>query len=263
MKLNITHATRYAYKQPVSYGLQQVRLTPTGSAAQNILSWSLDIEGGRKETRFTDQHDNQVDLISLESDEIVLTVTGEVETAQTAGVYGPHSGATPLWYFLWQTELTKPGNQIETLLGGLEDAGDDVARLHALSQRICEVVKYDVGAGDVSATAEDVLAAGHGVCQDHAHVFLAAARKLGFPSRYVSGYLMMNDRIDQDASHAWVESHVDGLGWVGLDISNGISPDERYVRLATGLDYRQAAPISGLVYGGGRESMIVSIQVQQ
>ena len=74
---------------------------------------------------------------------------------------------------------------------------------------------------------------------------------------------MMNDRVDQDASHAWAEAHVEGLGWVGFDVSNGISPDERYVRIATGLDYRDAAPVSGMRMGTANESMIVSVQVQQ
>jgi transglutaminase-like putative cysteine protease len=86
---------------------------------------------------------------------------------------------------------------------------------------------------------------------------------MGFPARYVSGYLMMNDRVEQDASHAWAEAHVPGLGWVGFDVSNGISPDDRYVRLATGLDYRNAAPVSGMRIGASTESMDVSLQVQQ
>jgi hypothetical protein len=83
------------------------------------------------------------------------------------------------------------------------------------------------------------------------HIFVAAARSMGYPARYVSGYLMMNDRVHQDASHAWAEAHVDGVGWVGFDVSNGISPDARYVRVATGLDYREAAPVSGLRFGRG------------
>jgi len=105
-----------------------------------------------------------------------------------------------------------------------------------------------------------------GVCQDHAQIMITAARELGHPARYVSGYLMMTDRIDQDATHAWAEVHMDDIGWVGFDVSNGYSPDERYVRVATGLDYRDAAPISGLRIdnsAGGNETMQVSIQVQQ
>ncbi len=74
---------------------------------------------------------------------------------------------------------------------------------------------------------------------------------------------MMEDRIHQDASHAWAEAHIEGLGWVGFDVSNGISPDTRYVRVASGVDYREAAPIIGLRYGAGDERLSVDIQVQQ
>ena len=86
---------------------------------------------------------------------------------------------------------------------------------------------------------------------------------MGIPARYVSGYLMMNDRVEQDASHAWAEVHLEDIGWIGFDVSNGISPDERYVRVATGLDYREAAPVSGMRFGDAGESLIVSLQVQQ
>jgi transglutaminase-like putative cysteine protease len=86
---------------------------------------------------------------------------------------------------------------------------------------------------------------------------------MGIPARYVSGYLMMDDRIDQDATHAWAEAYVDGIGWIGFDVSNGICPDERYVRVATGLDYTEAAPVSGMRLGDSQERMVVSLQVQQ
>lgn len=86
---------------------------------------------------------------------------------------------------------------------------------------------------------------------------------MGIPARYVSGYLMMDDRIEQDAGHAWAEAHVEGLGWVGFDISNGISPDARYVRVATGRDYSDAAPITGIRYGARDEAMHVKLAVEQ
>ena len=92
---------------------------------------------------------------------------------------------------------------------------------------------------------------------------VALIRALGIPARYVSGYLMMNDRIDQEASHAWAEAHVEGLGWVGFDISNGISPDERYVRVATGRDYRDAAPVTGMSFGTTSTVLEVDVAVEQ
>jgi transglutaminase-like putative cysteine protease len=102
-----------------------------------------------------------------------------------------------------------------------------------------------------------------GVCQDHAHIFITAMRLLGYPSRYVSGYLMMNDREEQDATHAWAEAHLDGIGWVGFDVSNGYSPDDRYIRVATGLDYKDASPMTGMRFGNNTEHLAVQLQVQQ
>jgi transglutaminase-like putative cysteine protease len=107
------------------------------------------------------------------------------------------------------------------------------------------------------------MAAGLGVCQDHAQIFIAAARAMEVPARYVSGYLLMDDRIAQEATHAWAEAWVPGLGWVGFDVSNGISPDPRYVRVATGRDYRDAAPITGISFGPVTEHLIVDLAVEQ
>ena len=160
-------------------------------------------------------------------------------------------------------QLTRMGPQLEALVQNAPSDGTALEILHALSAHILDAVPYSTDQVDSQLTAEDVLSAGHGVCQDHAHIFITAARALGFPARYVSGYLMMNDRIEQDATHAWAEAHVSGLGWVGFDVSNGMSPDARYIRVATGLDYRGAAPISGMRFGKAGEAMAVALQVQQ
>lgn len=266
MKLNISHTTTYAYDEPVEYALQQVRLTPKNRKNQTVHDWKIDITGGRKELEFEDQHYNKVLLISLVPgcEKVEITAHGTVSTSQDAGIIGRHGGHAPLWYFQRSTELTRPGPLLRKLLRDLgSDFTDEISKLHALSAAVLETVKYQLGHTNTESLSEDVLQAGHGVCQDHAHVFLAAVRLLGYPARYVSGYLMLDDRIEQDATHAWAEVYVEGLGWVGFDISNGISPDARYVPVATGLDYRDTAPISGMRFGDSRESMIVSLQVQQ
>jgi transglutaminase-like putative cysteine protease len=266
MHLNISHVTKYNYSEPVHYALQQVRLTPKSTGGQTIKSWDIQVDGGKKELEFNDQHNNQVLLFSVEpeSTEVTLRIEGEVETTNSDGVIGKHGGYAPLWFFNRSTALTKAGKNIRGLVksldGGIES---DVARLHRLSEMIADNVTYETGKTHSETTAEQSLESGHGVCQDHSHIFIAASRLMGFPSRYVSGYLMMNDRVDQDATHAWAETHIIGIGWVGFDISNGISPDQRYIRVATGLDYQDAAPVSGLRVGSSNESMSVSLQVQQ
>lgn len=265
MRLTINHTTRYRFDGPVSHALHQARLRPKSTPGQDVVEWTLDIEGGRTECSFVDQHGSLVDLISAETggSELVVTCRGQVETSDTSGMSGRRLSGPPLWYYLRQTALTEVDIGIRLLLEGLDSESDSVAQLHALSSAISEKVEYLTGQTDAQTTAEEALQSGAGVCQDHAHVFVAAARTLGFPARYVSGYLMMNDRIDQDATHAWAETYIDGIGWTGFDVSNRISPDSRYVRLATGLDYSEAAPIRGIVVGPNTESMLVSVQVQQ
>ena len=266
MKLNITHKTTYHYDTPVHFALQQLRLTPKTRPGQKVLDWQVHITGGTKQLEFEDHHHNQVQLVSVEpgSETVEIVASGLVETNDQAGVLGRHGGFAPLWYFKRQTELTRPGKGVDKLLKSTSKKfTGDTASLHKLSAKIRKQVSYEPGYTDSATTAEEAVIRGRGVCQDHSHIFLSAVRKLGLPARYVSGYLMMNDQVEQDATHAWTEVHVDGLGWVGFDISNGISPDEKYVPVATGLDYLETAPISGVRFGDGVEMLDVSVQVQQ
>ena len=264
MRLNITHTTRYAFDDPVIYGLQQLRKTPKNSHQQTVISWKTGVEGGKKELSFEDHNNNTVELISFEKEttELVVQCAGEVEIADTSGVVGPHRGPAPLWLFRRATPRTRAGAGCRALIREVTGEGE-LDRLHALSQVIHDKVAYEKGVSHAGWTAEEALAEGRGVCQDHAHIFVACAREMGLPARYVSGYLMIEDRTAQDATHAWAEAHVDGLGWVGFDVSNRISPDARYVRVATGLDYAEAAPVTGTRVGGAGEALSVEIEVAQ
>ncbi len=265
MQLTINHITRYTYENAVDYALQKVRLRPMDNPMQTVDSWQVSITGGKQEADYRDHYGNHVDLISTEPGvtELTIAAQGTVTTHDVAGILGHKYGRAPLWHFAQPTPLTQASEKIKTLAEDATAGLDPLAGLHALSAGIIKAVPYQIGNTDASTTAEDALTIGSGVCQDHANIMIAAARAKGLPARYVSGYLMMNDRVDQDASHAWAEVHIDDLGWVGFDVSNGISPDERYVRLAIGRDAADAAPISGLRMGAGDESLIVSLQVQQ
>jgi transglutaminase-like putative cysteine protease len=265
MRLSISHRTTYSYDGPVDFGLQQLRLTPKSSGAQRVLSWTTTVTGGRRELTFEDHHANTVELVSVEpgAREIEILSQGELEIEDRAGVHGAHAGHMPLWLFERQTPLTRPGAGCRRLVAGLTPKMGPLERLHALSRAIREAVDYRTGSSGVRSTAEDAIAAGSGVCQDHAHVFVGCARAMGVPARYVSGYLMMDDRVAQEATHAWAEAHLPDLGWVGFDVSNAISPDARYVRVATGLDYAEAAPVNGFRYGTANEDLCVALDVRQ
>jgi len=266
MYLKITHLTKYQFDEPAQHSLQQVRLKPKTRNSQNVLNWRLSIQGGDVELNFRDQHNNEVALINTHSGvyESAILSECEVETSETSGIVGQHLGPAPIWLYKRETMLTKPGPAIKRLVESMDRSpGDDIDRLHELSLLISDKVTYEKGLTHSQTSAEEAVTNGHGVCQDHAHIFISAARLMGYPARYVSGYLMIENTKDQEASHAWAEAHIEGLGWVGFDPSNKISPDEHYVCIATGLDYKEAAPINGLRRGEGGETLAVELQVQQ
>ncbi|WP_377296442.1 transglutaminase domain-containing protein [Rhizobium sp. SGZ-381] len=263
MRLKISHTTEYLYDEPVAYALQRLRLKPLDGSTQKVINWAISVDGAKVEAGYADQFGNHVELVSIEGGErtIRITAAGEVDTIDKAGVVGPHTGFVPLWLYLRDTPRTKPGKLLRELARSLK--GDsELAQMHTLMETIHETVAYLPGATDAETTAEEALEAKSGVCQDHAHIFVAAARLAKLPARYVSGYLMMEGQVEQVATHAWAEAHIPGLGWVGFDAANKICPDDRYVRLATGLCYHDCAPVSGMRVGTHGESLTVSLTVQ-
>lgn len=263
MRLKITHRTEYSYDQPDAYALQRLRLIPTNSDSQRVLDWSLEVSGATEEAGYFDAFGNATRLFSVVAGETVLTATasGLIETVDRSGVSGPHRGYTPLWLFRQETPLTTAGDAIKSLAADVAP-GEPLQRMHALLQLIVERVAYEKGSTTVATTAEEAAQSGSGVCQDQAQIFASAARLLDVPARYVSGYLMAEGEQDA-ASHAWAEVHIDGLGWVAFDPANGISPDDRYVRLAIGRDYRDACPVSGFRLGESDERLEVHVTVEQ
>lgn len=266
MILSISHTTRYDFAEPVVHGLQRLRLKPKDTHGQTVRSWDMRLDGAVAEVAYEDHHHNSTTLVSIEPGvrEMSVTCEGVVDTSDKSGVIGLHSGHMPLWAFVRPTPLTRAGLKVRALVAGVDaDRNDPLSFLHALSATVREAVEYRPGVTDADTSAEQALTAGAGVCQDHAHIFISAGRLLEIPMRYVGGYLMMNDRVEQDAGHGWAEAHIGGLGWVGFDISNGISPDERYVRVTTGCDYREAAPVTGLAFGAGEMALQVRLSVEE
>ena len=159
--------------------------------------------------------------------------------------------------------MTAPDDAIRAL--ALAAVGDDpISRLHGLMHAVRAAVHYEIGATTSATTAAEALRIGRGVCQDHAHVFIAAARTLGYPARYVSGYFIAGaDDAAAEAAHAWAEAHVGSLGWIGFDPANGFCPTDRYVRLSAGLDAAGAAPVRGSRSGGSNEALDVAVEVLQ
>lgn len=265
MRLAIHHRTRYTFDEPVVHALQRLHLTPKSTSGQRILDWTMRYEGAYQQLQFDDHNMNTTTLIAIEPGvkEVIIECEGTVETADNLGIIGRHAGHLPCWHFSGHTHLTRPGPRMKALAEKFHRETDTLPMLHALSSAVLESVSYEKDQTNATTRAEEALHAGKGVCQDHAHIFIGCARQLGIPARYVSGYLMMDDREVQEAGHAWAEAHVDGLGWVGFDVSNQISPDERYIRVASGQDYGEAAPVKGISIGGSNAELHVDLSVRR
>ena len=265
MRLTIDHETHYRFDVPARHSIQYLRLTPRTDPCQATLSWKVTTSGKLK--RWFDGFGNQahVSVQDGEHDDVPVLVRGEVETYDTTGVLPPDDGLPPLM-FLRETPHTQVDDGIRAFakpyVERMHDEGG-VAALHGLMWGLHEQVTYLPGATRVESTAAEALAQGQGVCQDHAHLFIAGCRVMGVPARYVSGYMLATRDGDRGtlASHAWAEAYVDDLGWVSFDPTNARSATDGYVRLAVAMDYAGASPVRGVRKGGGIEEMSVNVQV--
>lgn len=274
MRLKIEHRTRYVFSEPVRFVVQSLKLTPSRHEGQDPVSWSVTAEGCQITAGFTDGYGDEILTLTCPEPrtEVDVLVSGEVITKDTAGVLRGHAEQIKPRAFLRTTDLTEPDSNIRDLAmsvaasQGADETGQpgtlDLA--HALVAGVADAIAYTPGTTHAQTRAAEALESGHGVCQDHAHVMISAARVLGLPARYVSGYLFTDANGEtHEAAHGWAEIALDGLGWVGFDVSNRCCPTDGYVRLGSGLDARDAAPIKGVHSGLADEDMDVTLSVQE
>lgn len=270
MLLTVRHLTRYTY-EPEAQGIAlRLKLFPAASAAQEPLDWTLTVAGKAVEPLLTDGAGDRIGLWHAASAmaEVEIVAGGSVRTTDTAGVLRGVREAMPPAVYLRETDLTAPSPAIRHIADQVE--GDDaLARLHALSEAISEAVAYKSGATAAGTTAAEAIVLAEGVCQDQAHVFIAAARAMDIPARYVTGYVLDPDRgetedaaaDDAEQTHAWAEAHVPSLGWVGFDITHQLCPTDAHVRLASGFDAADAAPVRGTVAGEIDQTLVSTVRV--
>lgn len=266
MKLRIVHQTVYRYDRPVRNLVQSLRLTPSVFEGQRAHDWQIDVSGGIRGPGFRDGAGDWIEgwTVRGPTEEVTVTVTGRVETRDTAGVLRGHRELIHPLAYGRDTAATRPDAALRDLAGSVTDATDSLDLAHKLSAAVSEAIAYVPGQTEFHTTAAEALAQGEGVCQDHAHALISVARLRDLPARYVSGYLHADANGEaHEAAHAWAEIHVDRLGWVGFDPANRCCPDERYVRLGSGLDASDAAPIRGIAAGQGAETLDVAVNVEE
>ncbi|WP_396330817.1 transglutaminase domain-containing protein [Burkholderia anthina] len=320
MRLAIRHISRYQFDDQATHALQRLRLRPQSGPGQTVRAWQVTIDGVEPTLSYADGLGNRIDLVRHErgpKHEIVVVAAGVVETQDRAGIVGNPEGYAPPWIFERETALTKAGELVRELAQALPIEPRSLDALHWLMTEVHGRIAYAPNlAADAPVDAETALQNGEGTSRDHAHAFIAAARALKVPARYISGYVLADSAMQriadakqsaggddaeealalqsgdgmqqalgashaaqslgaphaalaaqqqgvalmqQPAGHAWAEAYVEGLGWVGFDPFMNRCPDERYVRIAVGLDYRDAQPVTGL----GARAVGVEISVVQ
>ena len=268
MRIRISHLTTYHYATPAISVIQTLRLTPRNHEGQYVADWRIDIAADCRIDQHEDAFGNITHAFTADGPFTALTVLveGEVETRDTQGMVVGAVERFPSSLFLRETALTRPDDAIADFAAAAQRAaGEDPLKLmHLMLERLNGTMVYDADPTHPATTAAEAFALKRGVCQDLTHIFIAAARSLGTPARYVGGYFHRNDGvIEQEAGHAWAEAYVPDLGWVAFDAANGICATEAHVRVAVGLDYLGAAPVRGTRYGGAGETLEVKVLVDQ
>jgi transglutaminase-like putative cysteine protease len=270
MRLSIVHETKYRYTDPAFYSIQYLRLSPPTTPTQKVLNWKLELPVPAKP--FQDGFGNTAHVLVIDRphQEIRIRARGEVVVDDEPAVL-PDTGVQRPDIFMRPTELTAQDENLARFAETFrrQTNNNRAAAMESLMTAVREKVDYKPGVTNVHTSAAKAFQTGAGVCQDHAHVFVACCRQLEIPARYVSGYLAPRRVTDQAgarqemASHAWAEAWIQGVGWQGFDVANNVRAHGRHVRLAVGLDYLDACPVRGFRRGGSGESMGVEVWVNE
>ncbi len=263
MRLTVRHATTYTYDPPADRCALRLRLYPPSFESQRVGRWSVTVNERPLPALLVTATGDRESIWTCNGSgpEIAIVAEGEIETSDAAGVVRGLKDQMRPQVYLRPTPLTEADKKIEALAAGVTGA-KPLDRMHALFNAVADAIDYKPGATSSATTAAQALKAGQGVCQDHAHVFISAARSLRVPARYVVGYLLAAD-AKLTETHAWAEAFVPEIGWVGFDPANRLCPTDRYVRLACGLDAADAAPIRGNVSGNHQERLSASVDISQ
>src|SRR5690348_16927162 len=267
MRIRISHQTRYRYDAPASGVIQTLRLTPRNHDGQYVVHWRIDVSEDCRVDAHEDAFGNITHTFTADGPFANLTVhvEGEVDVQNTAGIVRGAIERFPPSLYLRPTPLTEADGAITAFAREVRtQSSETLPMLHALLSRIHSEMTFDVDPTHPATTAAEAFTLKRGVCQDLTHIFIAAARSLDVPARYIGGHFHRADGVTaQEAGHAWAEAYVENLGWVGFDPTNGICTTDAHVRVAVGLDYLGAAPVRGTRFGGGGENLTVAVHVEQ
>ncbi|HEY2728600.1 MAG TPA: transglutaminase family protein [Polyangia bacterium] len=285
---HVVHVTEYLYSERVSTSHHDLHLLPRATPEQRCLGEELEIAPAPATRRDrTDDFGNRCTYVEIHEPHNNLRVTSraDVEVAPPA----PLPATSAPWESVRDVVRSGDGAEAraarafafsspyvpastwaaarEYALPSFAAGRPVVEAARALTTRLHADFAYDSRATTLATPVDEVLRLRRGVCQDFAHVQIACLRALGVPARYVSGYLVTQPPpgkprlVGADASHAWLAVFVPDHGWLPLDPTNDVVPGEQHLTVAWGRDYSDVTPVRGVIMGGGRHDLWVSVDV--
>ena len=278
----IKHTSRYVYSSPVSKSAMTLCFRPREDDGQSLLSFEIETIPAISLTSETDYFGNIKHFLIVHQPHELLEITAlstvepgpkeplpESLAPETWAEIQAWRDSVEYWDFMHPSRFARSCPELSDFMSGhgLDKAeGDPLSALVHLTGTLYEAFQYVPGSTSAVSPIEHILESGKGVCQDYAHVMISIARSWGVPSRYVSGYLYVEDDagrpIPAAAGHAWVECRLPGLGWVGFDPTNNWIVGSQHVRVAVGRDYHDVAPTRGIFRGGGDTRLEVEVRME-
>jgi transglutaminase-like putative cysteine protease len=288
MRYKIKHITEYAYQDPVGLCHNRLCLTPSTNPHQKCISSDIRISPIPDSFLYRqDFFGNTVAFFSSyrDHDHLEIASISEVELAGRR-----ETDLAVASQVLWQevrqriaaedkddyeiVQYTLPSRYVtisSEIKNFCEDCFVEDATLwsvcNTLMQKIHKTIEFKPGFTTVNTPVEEVLTNKKGVCQDFAHLMISCLRNMGLAARYVSGYIETipppgKEKLQgTDASHAWVAVFFPSIGWIEFDPTNSLMPSDNHITVAFGRDYHDVAPIKGIVFSSGKQSLTVKVDV--
>ncbi len=274
-RLLAKHKTEMVYAGRARESVNELRLVPISHARQTVEAAHIVVSPPTNVYMHRDVFGNEVAWFQLDVAHERLIV--ESRALVTVAASGLTDDAIPRMAlddprlidqfaeFLLPSSIVSWGDVVDGFARRAQlGAVDDVeAWLRRVEQAVNDGIVYRQGVTDVDTSVEHVVRAGHGVCQDMAHLFIALCRRNGVPARYISGWMHQSGRDEPSESHAWCEAWVPGVGWVEFDPTHPAPDLSHYIRVAVGRDYADVPPFRGTYVGDPTERMIVTVEIEE
>jgi transglutaminase-like putative cysteine protease len=284
MQYQIRHLTRFTYQSPVSESVMELRMQPLTDRRQRSLRFDITTNPRTRIFAYRDHLGNAVHYFDIPGHHKRLDLSADAAVDVSPAEPLPDALPEEAWDGIETQEMSgefvnwlapsrfaraTPALHDYALSIGLTRDRDPLTLLRILTQTLYDDFAYEPRTTHVDSPIDEALAGRAGVCQDFAHIMTALVRGLGIPCRYVSGYIAAGDAADShdrstaNATHAWVEARLPGLGWVGFDPTNNTLAQERHIAVAVGRDYGDVPPTRGVFKGGTGSELRVAVTVSR